>query len=57
MWKNWDRIPDLAKIVVFPRKNHSINSIGTKKLRKKDLIYIKSKNVNISSLPIAALIG
>ena len=38
MWKNWDRIPDLAKIVVFPRKNHSINSIGTKKLRKKDLI-------------------
>ena len=49
MWKNWDRIPDLAKIVVFPRKNHSINSIGTKKLRKKDLIYIKSKKINISS--------
>ena len=49
MWKNWDRIPDLAKIVVFPRKNHSINSIGTKKLPKKDLIYIKSKKINISS--------
>ena len=27
-WKNWNKIPQLAKIVVFPRKNCSINSIA-----------------------------
>ena len=48
-WKNWNRIPKLAKIVVFPRKNYSTNSIASKKLHKKDLIYIKSKKINISS--------
>ena len=48
-WKNWQKIPKLAKIVVFPRKNYSINSIASKKLHKKDLIYIKSKKINISS--------
>ena len=48
-WKNWNKIPELAKIVVFPRKNYSINSIASKKLHKKDLIYIKSKKINISS--------
>ena len=48
-WKKWNQIPKLAKIVVFPRKNYSINSIATKKLNKKDLIYIKSKKINISS--------
>ena len=48
-WKNWHKIPKLAKIVVFPRKNYSINSIASKKLYKKDLIYIKSKKINISS--------
>ena len=48
-WKNWNKIPQLAKIVVFPRKNCSINSIASKKLHKKDFIYIKSKKINISS--------
>ena len=48
-WKNWSKIPELAKIVVFPRKNYSMSSIASKKLRKKDLIYIKSKKINISS--------
>ena len=48
-WENWNKIPKLAKIVVFPRKNYSIKSIASKKLRKKDLIYIKSKKINISS--------
>mgnify|MGYP001322046000 CR=1 FL=1 len=48
-WKNWNKIPKLAKIVVFPRKNYSTNSIASKKLHKKDLIYIKSKKINISS--------
>ena len=51
-WKNWKKIPKLAKIAVFPRQNYSIkslNSIASKKLSKKDLIYIKSKKINISS--------
>ena len=48
-WKNWKQIPKLAKIVVFPRKNYTRNSIATNKLDKKDLIYINSKLINISS--------
>ena len=48
-WKKWNKIPNLAKIVVFPRKNHSFNSIATKKLNKKDLMYISTKKINISS--------
>ena len=48
-WKNWKQIPKLAKIVVFPRKNHSHNSIATNNLNKKDLIYINSNKINISS--------
>ena len=51
-WYNWRKIPDLAKIVVFPRKNYSINkskSIAYKKINKKDIIYMKSKLINISS--------
>ena len=48
-WKNWKKIPKLAKIVVFPRKNYSFSSIATKKLHKSDFIYIKSKKIDISS--------
>ena len=48
-WKNWQQIPKLAKIVVFPRKNYSRNSFATNNLNKKDLIYINSKIINISS--------
>ena len=48
-WKNWQKIPKLAKIAVFPRKNYSFDSIASKKLCKKDLIYIRSKRINISS--------
>ena len=51
-WNNWKQIAKLAKIVIFPRKNYSIKSprpIATKKLDKKDLIYVKSKKINISS--------
>ena len=48
-WKNWKQIPKLAKIVVFPRKNHSRNSIVTNNLNKKDIIYINSNKINISS--------
>ena len=51
-WKNWYKIPELAKIVVFPRKNYSIKSINSKvkkTLTKNDLIYVNSKSINISS--------
>ena len=48
-WKNWKEIPKFAKIVIFPRRNYSVDSIASKKLDKKDLIYIKSKKINISS--------
>ena len=48
-WKNWKQIPKLAKIVVFPRKNHTRNSVTTNNINKKDLIYINSKKINISS--------
>ena len=51
-WNNWQKIPNLARIVVFPRKGYSIKSfnyIAAKRLNKKDLIYISSKKLNISS--------
>ena len=51
-WNNWKKIPKLAKIAIFPRSNYSIkslNSIASKKLNKKDFIYINSKKINISS--------
>jgi len=51
-WHNWQKIPMFAKIVVLPRQNYSLKSLKSavyKKLIKKDLIYIKSKKINISS--------
>ena len=51
-WNNWKKIPKLARIVVFARQNYSmksLSSIASKKLDKKDLVYINSKKINISS--------
>ena len=51
-WNNWKKIPKLAKIIVFARQNYSIkalNSIASKRLKKKDWLYISAKKVNISS--------
>ena len=51
-WKNWKKIPNLAKLVIFARRNYSVkalNSIASKKLMKKAWIYIPGKKVNISS--------
>ena len=51
-WNNWKKIPKLARIVVFARHNYSMKSlsfIASKKLDKKDLVYINSKKINISS--------
>ena len=51
-WNKWRKIPEFAKIVVFARPNYSIkalNSVASKKLKKKDWMYINSKKMNISS--------
>tara|TARA_B110000438_G_scaffold165389_1_gene158257 strand:- start:496 stop:1035 length:540 start_codon:yes stop_codon:yes gene_type:complete len=51
-WKNWKKIPKIAKIIIFPRKNYPIdlkNFILSKKLRKNDWLLIKTKKINISS--------
>ena len=51
-WDNWKNITGLAKIAIFPRKKYSMKSLNptvAKKLNKKDLIYVKSKKINISS--------
>jgi len=51
-WNNWKKIPKLAKIAIFPRQNYSIkslNSIASKEISRKDLIYMNSKKINISS--------
>ena len=51
-WNNWKKIPKLAKVVVFPRQgfsSKSLKSIVSKKLKKRDFLYINSKKINISS--------
>jgi len=51
-WNKWEKIPELAKIIVFARPNYSIkalNSIASKKLKKRDWMYINAKKMNISS--------
>ena len=51
-WEKWKKIPLHAKIIVFSRRGYStkaLKSIASKKLKKSDWIYVKSKNINISS--------
>ena len=51
-WYKWKTIPNLAKIVVFARTKYSVKalkSMASKKLKKKDWVYIKDKKINISS--------
>ena len=48
-WKKWKKIVLYAKIAVFPRKDYSFNSVASKKLSKNEIIYIKTKKINISS--------
>ena len=51
-WKNWKKITQLAKIIVFPRSKYSIkalNSVAAKKLEKNDWKYIPIKKIDISS--------
>jgi len=51
-WKNWNKIAEISKILVFDRSNYkskSLKSISFKKLNKKRLQFINFKKVNISS--------
>ena len=51
-WKNWKKIPKLAKLIIFARKgytNDALNSVALKKLDRTDWFYINSKKINISS--------
>jgi len=51
-WKNWKKIPKLAKIVIFTRSKYSskaLNSVAAKKLPKSSWKYISTKKINISS--------
>ena len=51
-WKSWKKIVNLAKLVVFSRKGYdkkSKESKIVKYLKKKNIIYIKNKYINISS--------
>ena len=51
-WHQWKIISKKCKIIVFDRhgyKKKSLNSITFKRLRKKNLEFIKFKKVNISS--------
>ena len=51
-WYNWKKIPKIAKIAIFPRQHYSIkslSSIASKELDRKDLIYMNSKKINITS--------
>ena len=52
-WKNWNILPKLTQIVVFSRKDYDIKakkSVIVKKVKK--IIYIKNKQINISSTQI-----
>ena len=50
-WKEWNKIAEISKILVFNRLNYrskSLKSISFKKLNKKRLQFINFKKVNIS---------
>ena len=54
-WDNWKKIPKICKIVVFDRngfKTKAKKSLAYKFVKKKGLIYIDFKKVNISSSKI-----
>ena len=51
-WTNWRKIVKLAKLVVFSRKRYvkKINeTLVVKYLKKKNIIFINNKLINISS--------
>ena len=54
-WTSWKKIVKLAKLVVFSRKGYdkrSKNSVVVKYLKKKNIIYINNKSIDVSSSKI-----
>ena len=54
-WDNWKKIPKICKIAVFDRngfKTKAKKSLAYKLIKKKGLIYVDFKKVNISSSKI-----
>jgi nicotinate-nucleotide adenylyltransferase len=54
-WKSWKKLVKLTKLVVFSRKGYDKkgkNSIVVKYLKNKNIIYIKNKQIDISSTSI-----
>ena len=54
-WDNWEKIPKICKIAVFDRngfKTKAKKSLAYKLIKKKGLIYVDFKKVNISSSKI-----
>ena len=51
-WTNWKKIVKLTKLIVFSRKGYdkkSKESVVVKYLKKKNIIYINNKSIDISS--------
>ena len=54
-WNEWKNIPNLSKIVVFPRTGYMKKILKCKALRylgKGKILFIRSKRINISSSKI-----
>ena len=51
-WKSWKKLLKLTKLIVFSRKGYdkkSMNSTVVKYLKKKNIIFVKNKPINVSS--------
>ena len=51
-WKSWKKLIKLTKLIVFSRKGYdkkSMNSTVVKYLKKKNIIFVKNKPIDVSS--------
>ena len=51
-WKSWKKLVKLTKLIVFSRKGYdkkSMNSTVVKYLKKKNIIFVKNKPIDVSS--------
>ena len=54
-WDDWKKIPEICKVVIFPRTGYikkTSTSEVLKILGRKNIIFVKSKRINISSSKI-----
>ena len=54
-WKNWKELTKICRIAIFPRRGYVAKSLASKALKsinKRNLIFLRSKLVNISSSKI-----